>query len=435
MISATARATPAQLAPLSARVARANNWDRPRTAFHYPPVRHVIYIIKENRTYDQVFGDMRQGDGDSALLFFPRGVSPNHHALAERFGLFDRFFVNAEVSPDGHNWSMAAYTTDFLQKTVPSNYGGRGRSYDWEGTNRGVRPPAGEDAGEPASGYIWNLAQAKGITFRNFGEFVMPEDADEDGPMPSGYRGLKPFLEAHTDSTFPGYNLNISDQRRAEVWLRALAGYVARGDMPRLQIIRLPNDHTMGGRSGALTPRAYMADNDLALGRVIEALSRTPFWRTTAVFVLEDDAQNGPDHVDSHRSVLLVISPWNRPGVVHRWVNTTDVVATMEQILELGQLSQFDFYGRPLREIWNREPDLRPYVALIPEQSLEERNPSDGGAGAEEAERLDFTFEDIAEEDGFNRSLWLALKGRQVPYPGIRRLTGLELRLAGATGR
>ncbi len=435
MISTTARATPAQLAPLSARVARANNWDRARTAFRYPPVEHVIYIIKENRTYDQVFGDMRQGDGDTSLVFFPRSVSPNHHALAERFGLFDRFFVNAEVSPDGHNWSMAAYTTDYLQKTVPSNYGGRGRTYDWEGTNRGVRPPPGEDVNEPASGYIWNLAQAKGITFRNFGEFVIPEDADEDAPMPAGYRGLKPFLEAHTDSAFPGYNLNIPDQTRVDVWLKALAGYVAQGEMPRLQIVRLPNDHTMGGRAGALTPAAYMADNDLALGRLIEALSRTRFWRSTAVLVLEDDSQNGPDHVDSHRSVLLVISPWTRPGTVHRWVNTTDVVATMEDILGLGQLSQFDFYGRPLREIWSRKPDLRPYMALVPAQSLVERNPAAGGPGSQEAASLDFTFEDIAEEDAFNRSLWLTIKGPAVPYPGIRRLTGLELRLAAAETR
>lgn len=435
MISTAARATPAQLETLSARVARANNWDRERPPFRYPPLQHVIYIIKENRTYDQVFGDMREGDGDTSLVFFPASVSPNHHALAERFGLFDRFFVNAEVSPDGHNWSMAAYTTDYLQKTVPSNYGDRGRSYDYEGTNRGVRPAQGEDAAEPASGYIWNLAQAKGVTFRNFGEFVVPEDADADGPMPAGYRGLKPFLEAHTDSTFPGYNLRIPDQRRADVWLQALRGYIAKSEMPRLQILRLPNDHTMGGRAGALSPRAYMADNDLALGRIIEALSRSPFWRSTVVFVLEDDAQNGPDHVDSHRSLLLTISPWNRPGAVHRWVNTTDVLATIEEILGLGQLSKFDFYGRPLREIWSAQPDLTPYVARVPSQSLEERNPAAGGPGAREAARLDFTFEDIAEEDGFNRSLWLSIRGTRAPYPGIRRLTGLELRRGAAGGR
>ncbi|HWP71461.1 MAG TPA: bifunctional YncE family protein/alkaline phosphatase family protein [Gemmatimonadaceae bacterium] len=433
-ISTAARATPTELAPLSARVARANNWDRTRTPFQYPPIEHVIYVIKENRTYDQVLGDLSGGDGDTSLVFFPRRVSPNHHALAERFGLFDRFFVNAEVSPDGHNWSMAAYTTDYLQKTVPSNYGEKGRQYDYEGTNRGIRPPDGDDVAEPASGYIWNLAQAKGVTFRNFGEFVMPEYVNAGDRVPSGYRGLKPFLEAHTDSAFPSYDLRIPDQRRADVWLRALQGWVSAGQMPRLQIVRLPNDHTMGARENELTPAAYMADNDLALGRMVEAVSRSPFWRSTAFFVLEDDAQNGPDHVDSHRSVLLVISPWTRPGTVHRWTNTTDVIATMEDILGLGQLSQFDFYGRPLREIWNTTPDLRPYVALVPEQRLDARNPQ-GGPGSREAAVLDFRFEDVAEEDGFNRSLWLAIKGTTVPFPGVTRLTGLELRRAGAINR
>jgi len=431
MISTVARSDAATLGRLSARVARANNWDRERTAFRYPPFEHVIYVIKENRTYDQVFGDLPQGDGDSALVYFPRAVTPNHHALAERFGLFDRFFVNAEVSPDGHNWSMAAYTTDYLQKTVPSNYGGRGRTYDWEGTNRGVRPEVGEDVAEPASGYLWNLVQQKGLTFRNFGEFVMPERADPDDPVPSGYRGLKPFLEANTDSAFPGYDLRIPDQRRADVWISRLEEWSARGTMPAMQIIRLPNDHTWGAQAGELAPRAYVADNDLALGRMVEALSRSPFWKNTAVFVLEDDAQNGPDHVDSHRSVLLVISAWNRGGVIHRWANTTDVVATMEEILGLGQLSQFDYYGRPLREIWSDRPDLRPYQAMVPTQSLTERNPA-GGPGAAEAAGLDFTFEDVAEEDAFNRSLWLALKGPAIPYPGVTRLNGLELRRGGA---
>jgi hypothetical protein len=178
-----------------------------------------------------------------------------------------------------------------------------------------------------------------------------------------------------------------------------------------------------------------MADNDLALGRVIAALSKSPFWRSTAVFVLEDDAQNGPDHVDSHRSVLLAISAWNRGGPVHRWVNTTDVLTTIEEILGLGHLSQFDFYGRPLREIWSGTPDLTPFTALVPAQSLDERNPVSGGLGAREAAALDFTFEDVAEEDGFNRSLWLAIKGTAVPYPGIRRMTGLELRRGAAGGR
>lgn len=424
------------LAPLTARVARANGWDAPAGSRQsavrasYPPIKHVIYIIKENRTFDQVFGDFPGADADSSLLFFGKDVSPNHHALAERFGLFDRFFVNAESSPDGHNWSMAAYTTDFLQKTVPSNYSERGRSYDYEGTNRGAVPD--DDAAEPANGYLWNLVQAKGLSFRNYGEFVVPPDMK--GPLPAGYRGNKPFLEAHTNADFPGYDLEIPDQRRADVWIAELQEYVKRGTLPALSIVRLPNDHTAGALRGAPTPRAYMADNDLALGRLIEALSRTPFWKNSAVFILEDDAQNGPDHVDSHRSPLLVVSPWSRAGVHHRFANTTDVLATMEEILGLGAMSQFDFYGRPLRDIWTTTPDVRPYVALRPTVSLDEKNtaanthPADARASA----RLALEIEDQADESIFNRVLWRTIRGPRDPYPGIRRISGQELRLAEA---
>ena len=416
----------AALDALTARVARANHWNDPASAAGMPPVTHVIYVIKENRTYDQVLGDMPQGDGDSSLVFFPRPNSPNHHALAERFGLFDRFFVNAEVSADGHNWSMAAYTTDYTQKTVPSNYSSRGRTYDYEGANRGRVPTddGDDDVAEPANGYLWDLAQRKGISFRNFGEFVMPEGAT--GTAPEGYRGLKPFLRANTSREFPGYDLDITDQRRADVWISELQGFSARREMPRLQIIRLPNDHTAGASAGKPTPQAYMADNDLALGRMIDALSRSPFWEKTAVFVLEDDAQAGPDHVDSHRSVLLVVSPWARAGLHRRFVNTTDVIATMEKILGLDALSPFDHYGRPLREIWRDTPDLRPYTALIPAVALTDRNPS-RGRGAEESRQLDLRYEDVAEEDLFNRILWRTIKEPARPYPGPTRMSAAEL--------
>lgn len=415
-----------RLAALSARVARANHWDNRATGAGMPPVTHVIYVIKENRTYDQVLGDLPQGDGDTSLVFFPRSNSPNHHALAERFGLFDRFFVNAEVSADGHNWSMAAYTTDYTQKTVPSNYSSRGRSYDYEGANRGRVPmdDGDDDVAEPANGYLWDLAQRKGITFRNFGEFVAPEGAT--GAAPAGYRGLKPFLRANTSRAFPGYDLDITDQRRADVWISELQGFAAAGEMPRLQIVRLPNDHTSGASAGKPTPQAYMADNDLALGRMIEALSNTAFWEKTAVFVLEDDAQSGPDHVDSHRSVLLVISPWAREGLHRRFVNTTDVIATMESILGLDALSPFDHYGRPLREIWRTSPDARPYRALTPSVSLADRNPS-RGRGADESRQLDLRYEDVAEEDLFNRILWRSIKGPSRPYPGPTRMSAAEV--------
>ena len=414
------------LAALSGRVARANNWDAPAVRGGMPPITHVIYVIKENRTYDQVFADMPQGDGDTTLLFFPRPISPNHHALADRFGLFDRFFVNAEVSADGHNWTTAAYTTDYTQKTVPSNYSGRGRSYDYEGTNRGriVMDDGDDDAAEPANGYLWDLAQRKGITFRNYGEFVAPVGAT--GAAPAGYRGVKPFLIANTSREFPGYDLDIPDQRRADVFIRELGGFVTTGAMPQLQIIRLPNDHTHGASANKPTPFAHMADNDLALGRIVEAISKTSFWKSTAIFVVEDDAQNGPDHVDSHRSVLLVISPWAQGGAHHRFVNTTDVIATMESILDLTSLSPYDHYGRPLREIWRTTPDARPYTALVPATPLTDRNPS-RGTGAIESRQLDLRYEDVAEEDLFNRILWYTIKGTKAAYPGPTRMSAGEV--------
>jgi YVTN family beta-propeller protein len=424
---ALGRADAATLDRYSARVAQANGWTAPRSAARgYPPFEHVVYVVKENRTYDQVLGDLGQADGDTSLVLFGRDVTPNQHAMAERFGLFDRFFVNAEVSPDGHNWSMAAYTTDYLQKTVPLNYSGRGRSYQYEGAGFAGRTTiSDDDVAAPARGYLWDLVQRKGITFRNYGEFVVPSSADPDDVLPEGYRGDKPFLASHTDPTYPGFDLNITDQRRADDWIRELGEFSRRGVMPAFEIVRLPNDHTAGARAGSPTPQAYAADNDLALGRMIEALSRSPFWKSTVVFVLEDDAQNGPDHVDSHRSPILVISPWVHTGVVHRFANTTDVIRTMEEILGLDALSQFDYYGRPLRDIWSASPDLRPWTALTPGVRLTDRNPA-ATRGARDSEKLDLRIEDVANEDLFNRVLWETVRPG-VPYPGVRRGATLEV--------
>jgi DNA-binding beta-propeller fold protein YncE len=423
-ISATARASGDALKQLTSRVTRANGWDQPTARrASYPPFKHVIYIVKENRTYDQILGDLTQGDGDTTLLFFPRPVSPNHHALAERFGIFDRFFVNAEVSADGHNWTMAAYSTDYVQKTVQSNYSDRGRTYDYEGTNRDWDSVPDDDVAEPASGYLWNLAEQRGITFRNYGNWVI-KDTTVNPPV---YRGSKPYLVANTNERYPMYDLSIKDQVRADVWLDDLKAFVQRGEMPALQIVWLPNDHTSGARAGAPTPFAHMADNDLAMGRMIDALSRSPFWKNTVVFVLEDDAQNGSDHVDSHRSPLFVISPYNRSGVIHRFANTTDVLRTIEEILGLNSLSQFDYYGRPLRDIWANAPDLRPYRMLTPSVSLDDRNPANT-PGARESALLDLDEADVAEEARFNRVLWETIKGPNVPFPGTRRISALELK-------
>jgi hypothetical protein len=229
----------------------------------------------------------------------------------------------------------------------------------------------------------------------------------------------------HTNPHYPGWNMAIQDQRRADVWIAELDGYVKRGAMPALQILKLPNDHTEGASKGRPTPNAHMADNDLALGRIVEALSRSPFWKSTVVFVLEDDAQSGPDHVDSHRSPLLVISPWTQEGVHHRWTNTTDVIATIGELLHLGSLSQFDHYGTPLRLIWRKQPDLRPYDALKPSVDINERTASNGAAVRASA-NLDLSGEDRIDDALFNRILWEAVKGPNVPYPGVRRASAPE---------
>jgi YVTN family beta-propeller protein len=415
-------ATATELVAFSSRVASANGWDIAPARKNYPPFEHVIYIIKENRTYDQVFGDLRQADGDSSLLFFPRSVSPNHHALAERFGIFDRFFVNAEVSPDGHNWSTGAYVADYGEKTIPSHYSSRGRTYDYQGMNRDSIPD--DDVQEPSNGYLWNLAQRAGITYRDYGEFV----AEQDDPPATGMvvhaEATKRALVDHTNTSYSGWNLDIPDQARVDVWLRDFQGFVRDGNLPALEIMALPNDHTSGSRAGKPTPRAYMADNDLALGRIVDALSHSPFWKNTVVFVLEDDAQDGPDHIDSHRSPLLVISAYNRFGVTHRFANTTDVLATIEDILGLARMSQFDNYGRPLREIWETTPDLTPYVALRSSVPLDEKNPA-RGALAEASKLLALEKADMADENLFNRILWGAIKGDRA-YPGATRMSALE---------
>jgi DNA-binding beta-propeller fold protein YncE len=398
-----------ELAKLTARVARANNWNRMQIGNTMYPFKHVVYIIKENRTYDQVLGDLPQGDGDPSLLFFPRAVSSNHHALAERFGLFDRFFCNAEVSSQGHVWSTAAYVTDYGEKTIPSLYSDR------------RNPNDRADVDEPASGYIWNAAIRKGLKLRNYGEFGEAVANSE----PVRYHAVKRALEPYTSPDYPAYNMRIPDQVRVDVWLKEFQQYVRNGNLPDLQIMHLPGDHTSGGRPGMPTPKAHMADNDLALGRLVEAVSNSPYWKDTVIFVLEDDAQDGPDHVDSHRSVLLVISAYNRGGLIHRFVNTTDVFATMEEILGLEKLSKFDYYGRPLREMFTNNPNLTPYAALKPEQPLNELNPAQG-SNAQASLELNFDRVDAADEDTFNRILWSIIKGSQ-PYPGTKRMSSLDI--------
>jgi YVTN family beta-propeller protein len=400
-----------ELVGLTRRVVASNGWNRPAAAAAFPPFRHVLYIIRENRSFDQVLGDLPGADGDTSLLYFPRDVTPNAHALAERFGTWDRFFVNGEVSGDGHEWCTAAYAADYVEKVLPSLYSDRRPPYDSTAAKRGRLPE--EDAEQPLSGYVWDLAHAAGASLMNFGEFTR-QDAD------GRWVGTRPRLAAHTDPAYPGWDLAVPDTARAAHWIEAFRAQALGDSMPALTLLWLPNDHTAGAKPGALTPRAYVADNDLALGRVIEALSRSRYWTSTIVFVLEDDAQDGPDHVDSHRSVLLVVSAWTRPGVVHRFANTTDVMATIDRVLRLGAMSKYDYFGRPLTGVYAAAPDSTPYVAIRPRVPLTEVNPGHT-ALARLTRRLDLTAEDRADPALFNRILWRMLKGACRPMPQPRR--------------
>jgi hypothetical protein len=259
------------------------------------PIRYVMYIIKENRTYDQVLGDMKEGNGDPRLVLFGEKITPNHHKLAREFVLFDNFYVNSDVSADGHNWSMGALANDYVQKVWPSNYSGRRPQYDFEGEDPITRPPGG---------YLWDAALKANVSYRSYGEWVDNARLPTDPGKPRVKE-----LEGHIDPLYRSFDTDYLDQKRVDEWLREFQEFEKNGNLFRLVILRLPNDYTVGTRAGGLTPRAMVADNDLALGRVIEALSRSRYWSEMAVFVLEDDAQNGPDHVDSHRSPVFVISP------------------------------------------------------------------------------------------------------------------------------
>jgi DNA-binding beta-propeller fold protein YncE len=386
---------PPQLASFTERVAAANNWQHRPSARRYPPFRHVVYIIKENRTYDQVLGDMKEGDGDASLVYFPDiTITPNHHALARRFGLFDRFFVNAEVSSQGHIWSTAAYVTNYGEKVVPSGYAGKRADMD------------GEESDEPERGFLWTLATREGITFRDYGEMV------KGNP---GWPVTQRDLGADVNLDYIPFDLTTLDQKRADVWIAELQRYVRDRNMPQLEVMHLPNDHLAAGRPGKCTPRACMADNDLALGRIVQALSHSPYWKDTVIFVVEDDAQAGPDHTDSHRALFYAISAYNRSGTVHRFINTTDVIAAIEDILGMGRLSKFDYFSRSLADIFAPAADLTPYDPIIPKQDLNEKNPQNTAA-ARLSEGLDLSAPDRVDDQLYNRILWLMLKG-DVPPP------------------
>jgi DNA-binding beta-propeller fold protein YncE len=360
------------------------------------PIKYVFYIVKENRTYDQVLGDLPKGNGDPALCLFPEVVTPNQHKLVRNFVLLDNFYVNAEVSADGHNWSMAAYANDFIEKTWPTSYGGRGGTYDYEGSR---------EIAFPSEGFIWDYCQRAGISYRSYGEFISNGNTRVES------------LREHFDADFPSYNLSVPDMRRFEKWKEDFDSLLAMDAVPQFSSIRLPNDHTAGALVGMPTPRAMVAENDLALGKMIEHISNSRIWGESTVFVLEDDAQNGPDHVDAHRSTAYIASPYaKRNAHVNTMYSTTSMLRTIELILGLPPMSQYDAASTPMWECFTPSPDLTPFMALEASYDIQEMN-TDENEISRLTESFNLEVMDAAPDHLFSQVIWKAVKGLDSEMP------------------
>jgi len=369
------------------------------------PIKHCIYIIRENRTYDQVFGDIKEGNGDPALCIFPEKVTPNAHRLAKQFVLLDNFYVESEVSADGHEWSMGAYCTDFVKKAWPLNYRGSKKvPYPAEGNH--------DEAARPAGGYIWDRCAELGVSYRSYGEWVT-----NGKTLNEPAKARVKALEGHIDPWFRGFDMDYLDVKRAQRFIEELQGFEKTGNLPQLVIMHLPNDHTSGTKAGKPTPTAMVAENDLALGMVVEAISKSKFWKETAIFVVEDDAQNGSDHVDAHRSVALVISPYTKHGHVDSTMYATSgMLRTIELILRLPPMSQYDAAATPMYNSFQGKPDLRPYEQVVPATDLKAVN-TKLAWGADLAEAMDFTQEDAADDLLLNELIWRSVRGPNSPMP------------------
>jgi len=431
------------------------------------PIKHVIYIIKENRTYDQLFGDLKQngrpvGNGDAGLAMYGESVTPNQHKLALQFGVLDNFFDSGEVSGDGHEWSNAAISTDYNEKTWQQQYRNAQRTYDYEGVVSNGYPLLQKiaDVNEPASGYMWGNAEAHGRTHYNFGEFISSTFCDmkksgsmQEGPLlesvkcarvaiqkgeaiPAEWGGgvsrwpwaipllagnvaTKPELVGHFAAESPDFNLRVPDQIRAEVFLRHFAGWVreraaGKDTMPNYITVRLGDDHTAGTTVGGPTPKASVADNDLAVGRVVDAVSHSAYWEDTAIFILEDDAQNGADHVDAHRSLALVVSKYSPRAVGggafvdSHFYTTVSVVRTMETLLGLPPMNNNDALAPLMGPMFTGPGDQRPFAADYAnrENGLIYTANAKTAVGARESAKMDFTHADRADASKLNVILW-----------------------------
>lgn len=396
---ATATAKVTSLSPYSNPGLRAAPPDLPK-------VHHVVYVIRENRTYDQVLGDVKRGNGDAKLAIFNDSVTPNAHAITSHFVLFDNFYVDGEVSADGHEWTDRAFAGEYNEKTWPAVYSNR-REWDLDD---------GSDLANPHGAYLWDAARRAGLWTVNFGEAVHPDSGGRHVSSMPGLQGI-------TVPEFPGFELDIRDTTRARLFADSVNAWDQRDTFPALVILYLPRDHTEGKRATHPTPRAMVADNDLALGQVVERLSKSKAWKSMAFFALEDDAQDGPDHVDAHRSVLVMASPYARRGVVDSTMySTSSVLRTIGIFLGLPPLSQYDAGATPLTHAFASRLDLTPFHAVAPRWPFDELN------GSHSMSRLgdkDFAGPDLADETVLNQEIWQSVRGRQpVPAPHRTYLPG-----------
>jgi YVTN family beta-propeller protein len=377
----------------------------PREVGAGSPIQHVIYIIKENRTYDQVFGDLAKGNGDSRLTLFGRKVTPNQHALAEQFVTLDNLYCDGEVSVDGHSWSTSAYATDFTERRWPPQYGG-------------ISQEVSSPANTPSAGRLWDLARRKGLTYRSYGEYATR--ASDGTTMEAAYGA--DALWGHVAKDYRGSGTR--DTENMKVFLREFDEYENNFDspdpvkrLPNYIVMSLPENHTNGTRPGSFTPVAMVASNDVAVGMLVERVSHSKYWPTTAIFMIEDDAQDGPDHVDARRTTGLVISPYVKRGIVDSTLySTSSMLRTIELLLGLPPMSQYDAAAIPMYASFGTEADLTPFSLRPAEVDLAAKN-TEKSYGARLSQRMDFSDLDRAPMHALNEILWKSVKGSDSPMP------------------
>jgi YVTN family beta-propeller protein len=405
----------------------------PRRVGDPSPIKHVIYVVKENRTYDEVLGSLGKGNGDPSLNLFGEDSAPNIRDLARQFVTLDNFYASAEVSADGWNWSTAANANNYVQRMWPANYSGRGRGYDFEGGNYATAPNV-----DPHNAYLWDRLAGAGKTFRNYGFFTV------FGSSPAVPEPTAKNLQGRTSPTFPGYNLSIADSpcgpasltkpSRYTEWENEFKHYEAGSDLPAFEFVRFPNDHTRGTSPGAETPRRYVADNDYAVGKLVDTVSHSKYWSSTAIFVVEDDAQDGPDHVDAHRTEALVVSPYTQTGKVDSTLyGTVSMLRTMELVSGLKPLTQFDASATPMLNSFSSKPNTKAYAARVPQVLSPECPTGQGASGATtntadspmaaESAAMNFDTADAPDNRLLNQAIWQSVKGADSPMPEPKNAT------------